>query len=395
MIAPRSIPVYGAEEIVNLKLLKALSKSGLFKIDLLSRRNKTVDYPCDDNDTVDVRLNSHHIVEVDNRVTPQVAWQHFKALMKFGCVFRGAHWAAECVPVAESLVRKNDYDYVITKSESSFLVGYYLKRKFGVKWVTTWNDPYPYHKCPPPYGKGPESGSFYDKRIFSMLRCADIHVFPNERIRDYVRSYIDIDENRTHIVPHVILREEIVDCTNGQSDALRLISSGNIRSPRDPKPFLRALHRLISDTPDAKIKFSILGLTDPDLQDYIAELGLSNHVSLLNPVSYGDSLEMLADYDVAVIFEAPCSEGIFLPTKVSDYMQSGVNILALSPRIGVLNDLFCESKIGYFADIADDDAVFRELKRLYFDFTEKKMFTPVIADNYLDNYITDEYLKFG
>ena len=62
MIAPRSIPVYGAEEIVNLKLLKALSKSGLFKIDLISRRNKTVDYPCDDNDTVDVRLNSHHIV---------------------------------------------------------------------------------------------------------------------------------------------------------------------------------------------------------------------------------------------------------------------------------------------------------------------------------------------
>ena len=59
-----------------------------------------------------------------------------------------------------------------------------------------------------------------------------------------------------------------------------------------------------------------------------------------------------------------------------------------------LNDLFCESKIGYFADTADDDAVFRELKRLYFDFTEKKMFTPVIADNYLDNYITDEYLKF-
>ncbi|MDE6368367.1 MAG: hypothetical protein K2K94_03935, partial [Muribaculaceae bacterium] len=183
IIAPRSIPVYGAEEIVNLKLLKALSNSGQFKIDLISRRNKTVDYPYDAHDVEGVRLNANHIIEVDNRVTPQVAFQHLKALIKFGCVFRGAHWAVQCVAIAENLVRNNNYDYIITKSESSFLLGYYLKQKFGVKWVATWNDPYPFYKCPPPYGNGPKSSSLFNGRIMSMLRTADIHVFPNERIR--------------------------------------------------------------------------------------------------------------------------------------------------------------------------------------------------------------------
>ena len=41
MIAPQSFPVTGAEAIVNIKLLKALSNSGLFEIDLVLRNNFT------------------------------------------------------------------------------------------------------------------------------------------------------------------------------------------------------------------------------------------------------------------------------------------------------------------------------------------------------------------
>lgn len=37
-IAPASFPVTGAENIVNIKLLQALSKSGDFEIDLVSKR---------------------------------------------------------------------------------------------------------------------------------------------------------------------------------------------------------------------------------------------------------------------------------------------------------------------------------------------------------------------
>ena len=38
MIAPASYPVNGAEAIVNIKLLKALSDSGEFEIDLISKK---------------------------------------------------------------------------------------------------------------------------------------------------------------------------------------------------------------------------------------------------------------------------------------------------------------------------------------------------------------------
>ncbi len=395
MVAPRSIPVYGAEEIVNLKLLKTLSKSNQFEIDLISRRNKHIDYPFDSKDTADVRLRAHHVIEADNRFTPEVAWQHFKALAKFGCVFRGAHWAAEALPVAEKLVVANDYDYILSKSESSFLIGYYIKKKYGLKWATTWNDPYPYYKCPQPYGKGPGGKSLFDRRIMKMLRTADIHVFPNSRLRDYVRSYIDIDIDRTRIAPHVIIHDEIKPGHGHPDDeALRLISSGNLCQPRDPRPFLSALQRLVTSNPDINIRMSILGVTDSNLPEFVRLSGLEKYVDILPPVSYGESLAALDRHDVALIFEAPCKEGIFLPTKVSDYMQSGVNIFAVSPRTGVLNDLYKDSKIGYFADVTDPDAIYSELVRLYSDFKSRSLFSPVAAREYLDKQITETYLNF-
>ncbi|MDE5555727.1 MAG: hypothetical protein K2J10_11180, partial [Muribaculaceae bacterium] len=155
-----------------------------------------------------------------------------------------------------------------------------------------------------------------------------------------------------------------------------------------------ALKRLVSDIPNIKISLSLLGLADDTLQEYISYLRLDSYVKLLKPVAYGDSIKVLSDHDVAVIFEAPCEEGIFLPTKVSDYMQSGVNIFAVSPCVGVLNDLFRNSKIGYFADITDENAIYSELKRLYDDFVANSLFVPTIAEDYLDNNVIDKYLKF-
>ena len=44
-IAPKSYPVTGAEEIVNIKLLMTMSESGQFQIDLISKKEKDRDYP--------------------------------------------------------------------------------------------------------------------------------------------------------------------------------------------------------------------------------------------------------------------------------------------------------------------------------------------------------------
>lgn len=40
-----------------------------------------------------------------------------------------------------------------------------------------------------------------------MAKYADIHMFPSERLRDYMLQYLDVDMKKTRIVPHIVLDE--------------------------------------------------------------------------------------------------------------------------------------------------------------------------------------------
>ena len=62
VIAPQSYPVTGAESIVNIKQLKALSNSSEFEIDLVSKRSKQGNYKTDDFSTTQIKLKSLNII---------------------------------------------------------------------------------------------------------------------------------------------------------------------------------------------------------------------------------------------------------------------------------------------------------------------------------------------
>lgn len=129
-IAPSSIPVMNAEAIVNVKLLKVLVEDG-WQVDLLSKRVKWKQYPVVNEKDLGFHLGILRQIEVSNKITLYSVILHFLSFLKFGTVYRGAHWAYLAVREAEKLIRENSYDLVITKSYPSELAGYYLKKNTG------------------------------------------------------------------------------------------------------------------------------------------------------------------------------------------------------------------------------------------------------------------------
>ena len=113
--------------------------------------------------------------------------------------------------------------------------------------------------------------------------------------------------------------------------------------PRDPKTFLCAVASFFHKYPDAKMKIDFLGI-NRTVSDLVNELRLKDIVSEYPAMPYNDSLGMVKQYHVAVVLEAACEEGIFLPTKVGDYMQCGLNIWSISPSQGELHDLYLDEK---------------------------------------------------
>lgn len=378
-IAPESFPVNGAEAIVNIKQLEILSKAGCV-IDVVSKKRKWTDYPLTELAETGIRLNSLHVLEVDNRLNWETVKLHLLTFLTFGIVYKGAHWAWSALQVCKGLLMQNQYDCVITKSFPSELVGYWIKKNKGVKWLATWNDPFPVEKYPYPYGNGPKAKVFWGaKRLIPMMeKYPDFHLFPSERLRDYMLQYMNVSMDQTKIVPHVTLE---MNSHRGKTDlkGLSILHSGNLNYPRDPECFLKALARFVHENPNAQLKAFFQGVLPDRLRELIGRLDLGKWIEILPAVSYKESIEQLSNYNVALIIEAPCEEGVFLPTKVSDYMQADKTIWAISPSKGVLHDLYNNGNIGYFADCLDEEGILNELDNIYRDFLScglKKSKTP-------------------
>ena len=388
VIAPASIPITGAEAICNVKLLRVLSENG-YKIDLISKRMKYTHYPETNLAELGLNLNSVNTIEVDNKISLKVIWQHICCLFIFGTVFKGAHWAYCVLKVAKELCKKNQYDAIITKNSPSELLGYYFKKKNGIKWIATWNDPYPTKKYPKPYGNGVNAKLFILERpLLKKMEEADYHIFPNQRIRDYMSNYINIPAEKTRIIPHVVIPREHIDTPH---ENLKIVHLGNVLPPRDATPFLRALSEFIKNKQDAKIEIAFIGQTPQSIKDYIKTTHLEKYVKVFPPVKYEESQEILETYDIQLIVEAPCEEGIFLPTKVSDSMQLGKPIFTISPSVGVLNDLYKKGHISYFSSVKDEKYILATLEQVYNDFTNGKLKTFSLEKSYSPQTIFQQY----
>lgn len=371
-IAPSSIPTFGAEAIVNKKLLTALTSSGKFEIDLVSQNFPYKHYPIDKNDN-DIKLKSIHIIDNDLTLNCRTIWEHIVALFKFGITFKTAHWAVRALPTIENLVQQRHYDYIVTKDAPSFILGNYIKEKYGIKWAATWNDPYPTIKYPTPYGQGfAAKGDIFDRMCVSTMQNADIHIFPSDRIRNYMMKYLpNIDVNSTRVIPHIVLNTEIK--SDFESPTLKILHSGTLQRPRNPQTFLRAFQMFKSHNPDSKIEVDILGILEKEDIQLITDLNIQDYVNFIPAVSYKDSLNLLSRYHIAMIIEAPCEEGIFLPTKVTDFIQYKKTIFAVSPHTGVLNDLYKQGIVSYFANVNDTTVIYETIKEIYTDFINKNI----------------------
>lgn len=378
-VAPSSYPIYGPEANVNAKVIKMLTESGC-KVDLVCRslRKNIEFYPASEDKYYFDGVQSINIVSVETKLDIATFYRHFVTLLKTGYVYKGSDWAYMAIKKCEKLIANNKYDFIYTYDYPSEIVGLYITKKYDIKWVATWNDPYMWVKYPLPYGKGvnAKTGYFRSKIISDIGKYISINIFPSDRLRDYMLKYmVGMKKETCCISPHMILEDLVVENSRKIDDTLRLVHAGALGRERDPENLFKGFNLFLKKNPNAKVEFAFLGIFQRASNDYFSNLVKKYHVDQYiksyPPVPYKDSLNFIQDYDVCVLIEAACEEGIFLPSKVSDYMQNSKPIMALSPKVGVIHDRYLDGYINYFADITDANSIAECLEVLYSDFVNR------------------------
>lgn len=290
-------------------------------------------------------------------------------IVRTGHCIRGVHWGVTACEVALAEHQRRPFDLMLSRSTScvAHLPALLFKRLTGVCWIANWNDPPPYLFPKPYYSPMSRTSRAGNRRYFrAVTAAADYNTFPSARLAAYLRDELGVHENaKVRVVPHIGLVERFMPVHSGFGEVLRFCHAGNLSQERNPALFLQAFKRVAERHRSAGLRMEceIIGVEAHGLGEAIRRLGLEGIVSFSGAKSYEESMAIIKGCAVAVLIEAPCQEGVFLPSKIIDYAQAGKPVLAVSPVVGVMSDLLADGKAGIRADIGSEESVEQALER--------------------------------
>lgn len=369
MIAAGYLPYLFSENLCNAKLVYALKEAGI-TVDVIS---KTDEGPVYDNQWhepwSELRSNTYLIqYAVGNRMQRLCDVIYSGIIMDYN-FSSGIRWIRRAYEQALQLMRQHKYDAVLTRSPSDLphLVGYKLKKETGIKWIANWNDPAdaiwpePYtHKYSPFLQRKKE------KYASKMLQNADYVTFPSKSLKEHFCSYFSFLNNKqVEIIPHIGLVESVFKkVKKDRSDGkLLMCHSGNLSKERNPELMFAALKN-ISDNGFTQFEFHIMGHINDYTQNLIQQYHLEKYVKSIGSYPYLSALEKIQGYNVLVLLEAQLSKGIFFASKFTDYAQTGLPILAISPTNGFANDMISTYHSGILADNSNIQAIQHAIEQL-------------------------------
>lgn len=246
------------------------------------------------------------------------------------------------------------------------LIGLRLQREHGLPWVAHFSDPW----VDSPYFQG---GAAARRRAVAWERevvaAATRVVFVNRHTRDRVMAkYPASWSEKADVVPQAAAPEEPAPPPAWSPQRpMRIVYTGRFYDClRTPKSFLEALAALRERQPlDGRIAVDFVGAMPGVYERMVARLGLGTIVTFSGRMSPGRARQYAAERaDVLLVVDAPGPDGgLFLPSKLIDYLPLHRPILGVTPNSGASAEILGE--LGYpMVEPQDVPGITRALRAL-------------------------------
>lgn len=240
------------------------------------------------------------------------------------------------------LIKNNDYDLILSLHEtpSSHIVAYKLKRKFNVKWIGYWSDPW----C------GDSSlqykGMFLKSKIEEklekkiVLEMDKLLFTTNGTLQSYVKKY-KLDEKNVDIVyrgyePEMYneIEKQEFDSKYLKKNKINIVHTGTIYNElRDIRPLHEALVKLRKNNPLIFEKLNILFIGQFTEEKDKELLENVECIKILPLMPFFEAIKFVVNADILLLYGNKNSTQV--PGKLYEYIGSKATIITI---LGSEND---------------------------------------------------------
>ncbi|MBX7207586.1 MAG: glycosyltransferase [Verrucomicrobiaceae bacterium] len=272
-------------------------------------------------------------------------------------------WLFSAVPAGRRWLRQNGPAIIYSRAtkHASNVTGWFLKRTTGLPWVAHMSDPW----LGWPLNRFQDwLGSLCERRIF---RDADAIVFVSAKLADHVLKPYPWVRSKVRVIPHgyAPLNKPPSLPTGAGTRPLRALHAGSFAAGlREPGTLFAGLALLNKRRPLAgRIEVMCVGEDTVRYQGDVDALGLAGVVILRSSVPFSECQTMIDSADLLLVIDSPGHGGMFLPTKLIEYLPYERPVLGLAEPESTVHELLRECDLD-FADLRSPEHIAGAFERL-------------------------------
>ncbi len=263
-------------------------------------------------------------------------------------------WIKYAFKEAKQIIEQYGIDTIVTTGppHSTHLTGLKLKRKYNVKWIADFRDPWTsiYYNDFLYQTKWAKSIDLsYERKV--VMACDTILVAADRRT-EFVKSHPEINPEKIIFFPNGYDENDFKDekPVNPSSFTIRYI--GTMAASYPIGGWIKAMAGLPGD-----FLVQFIGKTDTNIQTTCKQ-ELGDKIAFIDFVPHKQSIQyMLSSSVLLLVIPQTADNKYILPGKLFEYLATGKQILVLGPTDGTAAQIVRNAKAGDAFDFNDTEGI--------------------------------------
>lgn len=283
-------------------------------------------------------------------------------------------WVPGAYFKAIHILKKEHISAVFTTAPplSTFLVGYFLKTKYGIPWICDYRDLWT--------GDVLREWVPYPRKIFEkwlerkIVSNADAVISVSEKKVEFLKQFhSSLPKNKFHYIPNGYDEDEyqyLRKYRRSASKKLKIVYTGRLFKNRNPYLIIEALYKIKKENPSLlnNVIFEFYGYIESIQRNKITQLinkySLQKYFKFIECIPYEESKkkQIQADILLLIVDTGKTSEGV-LPGKLFEYIAAQRPILGIMPK-GDASNIIENGKLGWWVESHDLQGFCQTLKKI-------------------------------